>query len=250
MEKPVCFKVGNDMLFGILHIPQHVPHSEKILGVLFITAGLRYRIGPYRQYVRFARRFCQAGFYVFRFDGPGIGDSEGRFEDLLQYRQHIVENPEITNRIIDFFMAETGVDRVGLLGLCGGAYDALLTGASNPQVQFLVLLSLPVELLDNTMPEGMSSFDHDQNWHSLADEASKAIDRYTARGRRALFIFGENDPFYQAFVGRFGEKLSSLCCEKPFYEIYVVKKADHVFSQLHWQDSAIEKSMNWLKQFG
>jgi pimeloyl-ACP methyl ester carboxylesterase len=176
MEKPVCFKVGNDVLFGILHIPQGLPHSEKPLGVLFITAGLRYRIGPYRQYVRFARRFCQAGFYVLRFDAPGIGDSEGHFKDLLQYRQHIVENPEITNNIIDFFMAVAGVDRVGLFGLCGGAYDALLTGAANPRVECLVLLSLPVELLDDTMPEGMGQFDHYQNWHSLADESSKAIE--------------------------------------------------------------------------
>lgn len=249
MEKPVKFKVGNNYIFGILHFPPKQVRSKKKSGIIFITAGLRYRIGPYRQYVRFARRFCLAGFHILRCDYSGIGDSGGYFKDLFEYRQYVVEDIDKTDKVVRFFIAETGVEQLGLFGICGGAYDALVTGAANLQVKFAVLLSLPVELLDNSMPEGMGQFDRHPHWRSLYEESSKAIDTYIAHEKKALFIFGEHDPFYQAFVGRFGQKLSNQNVSKSLIDIQVVKNADHVFSKIHWQNAAIEKSMKWLEQF-
>jgi pimeloyl-ACP methyl ester carboxylesterase len=248
MEKPVRFKVGGDHLFGMLHIPEQGMGARNRTGILFRTAGLRYRIGPYREYVRFARRFCEAGYFVLRYDAPGVGDSEGRFRNLLEYRTLFAGNNDITRQIIEFFVEQTGVKRLGVLGLCGGAYDALFTGAAFPSVSFAILLSLMVEQVDGTMPDGMGEFDMHGGWGSFAEGAKKALDTYMVQNKSALFIYGDNDPFYRAFMMRFGEKILEVCRERPSWEMYIVRKADHVFSQVGWQDEAVQKSVNWLNQ--
>jgi hypothetical protein len=248
VEKPVRFRVGENYLFGMLHVPEQGSSIENGTGILFRTAGLRYRIGPYREYVRFARRFCDEGYFVLRYDAPGIGDSEGSFKDLLEYRTLFAGNNQITKQIIDFFIAETHVERLGVLGLCGGAYDALFTGAAFPTVSFAILLSLMIEQMDGTMPEGMGEFDPGAGWDSFAEGAEQALDTYIVKDKRILFIYGDKDPFYQAFMVRCGEKIRKEQEQRALWDMVVVRDADHVFSQVSWQDEAIEKSVNWLNQ--
>lgn len=280
MEKPVLFKCGKDNVFGIVHVPQDRSSLTQRVGVLFINAGVRYRIGPYRQYVRSARKLCQAGFYSMRFDIPGIGDSDGHFNE----RGLTSENIDHIVQAIDFFKAETGIERIGLLGLCGGAYMALFSGVVDPRVDFLMLLSLPMKEFVDIPAEGLLRIVLRQylrrslRWHSWLNLNSlrgnlypmlkvlshlfayhklgglfdgslwQPFEAYMARGGKALFIFGGNDYIYRAFVPSFGRKLSSLPCRKgSCYEVYVVKEADHIFSQVSWQNKVIEKSISWLK---
>lgn len=282
-EKPVRFRCGRHTAFGILHLPED-SSSLRSSGILFINAGIRSRSGPYRQYVRFAREFCSKGFYVLRFDMPGIGDSEGYFENWGDYRRLVVDNVDMTRDALDFFKSETGIKTVGLLGLCGGAYHSALVGAANRQVDFLVLLSLPTTQLGDISEDTLGPmllrryFKKMVQWRSwmrlfllksnfrvlgktvgrisnyqaqgiMVDNSLKlACESYVASGRGALFVYGAKDRFYNEFIGGFGKTLTSLCPDKSSCEIHVVEDADHIFSRLSWQDRVLCKSIDWLQE--
>lgn len=247
MEEAVRFKVRNDYLFGIAHTPELDKRRHSDQGILFRTAGLRYRVGPYRQYARFARRFCEEGYFVLRYDAPGIGDSEGSFQDLLEYRKFHAGNHEVTQQIIDFFVKKTGISSFGVLGLCGGAYDALLTVASISSARFAILLSLVLEQADGTIPMGMGEFGTREGWERFYDGTHEALETCLDQGKRMLFIYGDKDPFYRAFRERFGRKIFATPKRASQCEISVIQDSDHVFSQIKWQDEAIRRCLVWLK---
>lgn len=285
MEKPVGFAHGKDIMYGILHTPENNECLPVRMGIAFINAGLRPRSGLSCQYVRFARKLCQMGFYVLRFDLPGIGDSEGHIEDASELRPHVLENVNSTMRAINFLKTETGIQRVGLLGHCGGAYNALLSGALDPLVNDVVLLSFPAERFgdlsaEKPVPRSLLQYYLKKalKWHSwvnlislrsnfrwmgallvqllkrqrisgLIDEILwEAFETCMAKGKSVLFVFGEKDLFYPSFVAGFGKRLSNLKeYEKTYTEVYIIEKADHVFSQRYWQELAIDKTIAWLQ---
>jgi len=63
---------------------------------------------------------------------------------------------EDTAAAIDFFKRKYHLDKIVLLGLCGGAITMLLAGAEDPRVDKLILLGIPV-LLEN-IPETKPEF--------------------------------------------------------------------------------------------
>lgn len=284
MERPVCFSCGKDVAYGILHIPEEQAVMTQRKGILFLNAGLRYRIGPSRQYVRYARKLCQDGFAVLLFDVPGIGDSGGVLKEVTDYRPLVAENTDSTKSAIDFFIAETGIKRVGLLGLCGGAHNAILSGALDPRVDAIVLLSLPVEQLGDVssavffrvilhdyfrkvlqwrswlnlillrsnfrwMFKALGQLGKSKHRNGIVDETLwRAFKICMANGKSTLFVYGEKDPFYQTFPTDFGRRLSKLSIGKrPCYDVYVVEKSDHIFSHISWQNMVINKTISWLQ---
>ena len=246
LEKPMCISVGEQRLFGILHLPAKGAPAAGGTGLVFINAGLRYRIGPYRQYVKYARRFCRAGHAVLRFDSSGIGDSEGHFRDISQFRRDVVEDAAKTACAVEFLRAEAGVERIGLFGMCSGAYDALLSGASLPQITFAILVSLPVEDPDGSLPEGIGRFQEIGQWQSLWMKSAQAIAACRTQGKKLHFIFGENDCFYRAFQAQLHKMPVFENTEASFLDIRTVSGADHVFSLQKWQDALAEGSLQWL----
>jgi pimeloyl-ACP methyl ester carboxylesterase len=283
MEKAVHFSCVNKFVFGILHIPKNGGASRRKKGMIFLNAGWRPRIGPSRQYVKYAREFCKAGYYVLRFDIPGLGDSEGQLVLTTDMRS-LIENIESTKHAIDFLNAETGITSFKLFGLCGGAYNAILTGAVDPRVEALVLLSLPVEQLGDisektflliVMRNYMRKLFRWRAWVRLfllrsnyraIWKALCQIGRYgkrgstldfalwqsfhtfTSTGKKILFIYGNRDPFYQAFEVGFGKRLSSLPqSRQSCYSVHVIDKADHIFSKMQWQKEIIQKSLAWFQ---
>ena len=75
---PVFFPNKNDrMLFGILQQPKNARHDA---AVVFLSPGIKSRVGPHRLYVKMAERFTQMGFAVLRVDPEGLGDSEGEID--------------------------------------------------------------------------------------------------------------------------------------------------------------------------
>jgi pimeloyl-ACP methyl ester carboxylesterase len=284
MEKPIRLKVGDETLFGMLHRPSETARLKHPAGVVFFNAGVRYRIGPYRQYVRIARRLCKAGFYVLRLDSPGIGYSGGELRDFEEYRRHVMDNIDFNRRVVDIFKSETGIERVALCGLCGGACHALLSGARDKRVNFLLLLGLPLEPLGDVSREALSNillrhylkktlkwrswvrlFSFRSNYDSmraafgglknfrpqnitLDESLLQAFERCNGDGKSILLIYGANDPFYLSFVADFGERFSDLRRQKRDLEMFLVEGANHLFSKLSWQDLVAEKIAAWLSQ--
>jgi len=158
MEIPVKFpNKENQQLFGVLHIPQasgkldgFAPRSE---GVIFVHSGASGRIGYGYQYVCYARRLCNEGFYVLRFDPHGMGDSEGYIPDCPwpSYWSVIQTGLYVDDVVIaiDFLTHSTeNVQSITLVGLCAGAISSLLTAGKDKRVNNLILIGMPV-LLDD-----------------------------------------------------------------------------------------------------
>lgn len=285
-ESAVRFSCGEHQLFGVLHraaSPDGEGASARSAGVIFLNAGARYRSGPCRLYVRQARELARAGFHVLRFDLPGTGDSEGTVDSSLGEQRKFLEHGKATQSAIAFFKQETGVEQIGLLGLCGGAFSALCAAAVDPRVAFLVLLSFPVEQLEDLSEEIVNRVvlrqyirkmtawrywwslftlrtDFRMMWralsqvgklhrpHSLIDESLwAAFETSIGLEKPILFVFAEEDPLYRSFEIGYGPRIAKLSAElRSRFEVFVVEKANHTFSSQAWQKQIFSKVDSWL----
>ncbi len=136
MEIATFFKNGKHSLFGIIHTPENPPPQSEKIGIVFCHPFAEEKLISHRVLVNMSRYLTKEGIYCLRFDYMGHGDSSGNFEDAT-----------ISTRISDiqtaiaYLKSQTGVEKVGLLGLRLGAALAALsaddTFFSNP----LVLIS-------------------------------------------------------------------------------------------------------------
>jgi pimeloyl-ACP methyl ester carboxylesterase len=141
---------GGVPMFGVVHEPKN-PVVPRI-GVNLLNPGLKSRVAPNRLNVVLARRLARLGFYVLRFDPPGIGDSGGELpeEILPELWQNVQRGAfvEATRLANEAFAAEYGLEEIVGIGNCGGAITALLEARTDPRVRRLVLIDLPVTLRD------------------------------------------------------------------------------------------------------
>jgi alpha-beta hydrolase superfamily lysophospholipase len=84
-EKHVYFKNGRGQsLTGVFHFPQR----ETTPPLLIMAHGFTDdKVSDNRIFVTFARRACEEGYAVFRFDFAGSGESEGEFADVTVTRE-------------------------------------------------------------------------------------------------------------------------------------------------------------------
>jgi len=139
-ESPIAF--GRDAaLFGILAEPLE-PMSDDRRGetaVLLLNVGGNYRIGPSRNYVKFARALAAAGYRALRLDLAGVGDSHtgGDFSGRHMYRQ---ESTADVRAAIDA-LAARGCTRFFVAGICSGSYVAFETAQADARVTGQILMN-------------------------------------------------------------------------------------------------------------
>jgi pimeloyl-ACP methyl ester carboxylesterase len=155
MEEPITFRNRQGKkLFGIVHIPDNSPSAGERIGINLLNPGIKYRVAPHRLSMKLARRLCQKGYHVLRFDPSGIGDSDGELpENFLihdiwgRIQTGLFVNDTITAN--DFFIKHYELSNLILVGSCGGAITSLLTSAKDRRVNALCLIDVPVFLLDS-----------------------------------------------------------------------------------------------------
>lgn len=155
MEKAVTFtNRQNKKLFGILHIPDNNRHRT---GVNLLSPGLKNRVAPNRINVVIARRLCRQGYYVFRFDPAGIGDSEGDISGINESKMDLwgaVQRGQFVSDTLasnDFFLKEAEIDRLVIMGACGGAATAMLACARDRRIDALVAMDMPVRVVSSQL---------------------------------------------------------------------------------------------------
>lgn len=146
--RPVTFtNTEGHRLVGMLHEPAG---ARRDIGVVLLAAGLKSRVGPHGLYLQLTKMFVERGFSVLRFDFWGLGDSEGTAsEPLLADLYGSVSCGRYvgdTQAAAQWLCETTGVSRVILAGLCGGAITGLLAGARDARVAGLLGLGLPVSV--------------------------------------------------------------------------------------------------------
>jgi pimeloyl-ACP methyl ester carboxylesterase len=102
--------------------------GEPPVAVLAFNAGLIPRMGPHRLWVKLARRLEKDGHSSFRFDLNGQGDST-QANSTLAFESQAVQDIVAA---MDTVMAQTGIRRFVLAGICSGAalsYKAALADA-------------------------------------------------------------------------------------------------------------------------
>lgn len=132
MEKHFFFESDDANLFGVLHSPE-LGFPVKTAGLIFCSPFAEEKLWSQRVYVNFARMLSAKGHYALRFDYRGHGDSDGQFEGAT-IESRVADILAATN----WFRRETGVKRVGFLGLRLGALLAALA-AKKATSDFLVL---------------------------------------------------------------------------------------------------------------
>jgi pimeloyl-ACP methyl ester carboxylesterase len=98
-------------------------------GVLLLNAGITYRVGPGRLYVKVARALADAGVPALRFDFSGVGESETSASGA-SYTERTLEEARAAMEVLE----QKGVDRFVLFGICSGADNGLRIALAEPRV--------------------------------------------------------------------------------------------------------------------
>jgi exosortase A-associated hydrolase 1 len=130
VERAITINVNNMHMLGILHLPNACLDT----GVVLIVGGPQYRVGSHRQFVQLARALARKHIACLRFDYRGMGDSEGVKRSFETAEDDI-------RAACDAFVAETGVSKLVLWGLCDAASAAMMYAPSDPRVAGMVLLN-------------------------------------------------------------------------------------------------------------
>jgi pimeloyl-ACP methyl ester carboxylesterase len=104
--------------------------------IVILNAGIIHRVGPNRMFVGLSRLLAAAGHVVVRFDLSGIGDSEPRADGIAPLDAALADIREV----LDSLETTRQTKQVILVGLCSGADQAVIYGASDPRVVGMVLI--------------------------------------------------------------------------------------------------------------
>src|SRR4051812_48033645 len=117
-ERPLYFDLGQDQLFGFLHLPPGAPARQ---AVLICDSIAEEKLWSHRVFVALARELAASGMAVMRFDYRGEGESDLEFDQT-----GIATRVEDAVRAAEILLAEAPNARLTLLGhRVGGAVAAM-----------------------------------------------------------------------------------------------------------------------------
>ena len=135
-EKVIQFGKGNDLV-GILTSPSNDAVKKDNPVFIFLNSGFIHRVGISRVHVTIARELAQMGFFSFRMDSSGIGDSLTS-NDALSIDQRWVNE---TREAMDSISAATSLENFVLVGNCSGAELSFKTACIDQRVISAVLIN-------------------------------------------------------------------------------------------------------------
>jgi len=274
MERHLRFRNNGQQLLGVLTTPDE--RSRRGAGILFLHGWAGYRIGPHQMFTKLARRACAMGFPCLAFDFRGRGDSEGNAQDASI--STMISDAQVAARVL---RAEAGVEQITLVGVCSGGEVALGAGALIPEVDAMILWSVPQVAADRSHADRAKRFDifrayfgklfRRETWAKLfagglnfmmidralrgggkgAGEESAPEDKQIDYRHRfiefrggILFIYGSNDPTTPDCLAHY-DTLSRKAGRE--FVSHVVEGANHSFYSLAWEKEVFDQSLGWLE---
>jgi pimeloyl-ACP methyl ester carboxylesterase len=133
---------GGLHLRGTYH-PTPDSDGSSPVGVLFVSAGVAPRAAPGDSAVHWADSLAKLGFPSFRFDLPGLGDSDGDLSAKeIDFDSLVNEGAfgPVVSSVADQLAERFSLRGVVVIGHCAGAVTALYSAATNSHIKGLILL--------------------------------------------------------------------------------------------------------------
>ena len=238
MEEPITFVNSEGVkLFGIVHIPDQDQFLGKKIGINLLNPGIKYRVAPNRLNIKIARKLCENGYYVLRFDPAGVGDSEGELPDNVLVsdiwekiqKALFVQDTMEANK---YFVTKYNLDNLVLIGSCGGAITSILTSKTDDYVDGLCLIDVPVNLRTSKMTfadkvvEGSERADwlfseYNKNLFSLKAWIRFFSFQTNFKALSKVFLMKINKYIKHFYQGKTNKKsIETLCEEKGLNKLF------------------------------
>ena len=257
-QRALRFICHGSCLLGVVDVPER-PLQR---GLLILSSGQQYRVGPHRQFTLLARTLAPRGLPVMRFDCRGMGDSEGlpgRFDAL---------DDDIHAAIKEFFRQVPEMSEVVLLGLDDAATAATLYAHTDARVTALIVLNPRLRPANGTghgkeaahARSGELGF-----WRRIAGgQRDLPMTPETARHHQRNDAHDAALPLEQRFMAGLhcfdGRTLAILSGADPYANSFAellerdgyharrvtIADADHHFASRSWREQVAETSANWI----
>lgn len=251
LEIPYSFESAGIKLSGFVHIPSNFNPPVTIL--LHGFTGSKVEAG--RLFVRLARKLCNMGICVIRFDYRGHGDSPLSFEEFrMSWAIEDSENvlSHIVNRGLEGFKVDN--DKVGLIGLSMGGFIAAYLAAYNPKdVSALCLLSPAIDFSE-IITERIARLAKDDfvylgsmrmRWKAFVDMRKYNAMEFAERIRAPTLIIHSMDdiivPYAQAL-----HFFKILKCKK---RLLTISRGGHTFEVFEEREKVIKEACAWMEKW-
>jgi pimeloyl-ACP methyl ester carboxylesterase len=135
-ERLVFFPSGTSSLAGILTVPSQ-PNGRTVLIPWGTSTAPSSGINGVR--ARLARTLADEGFHSFRFDYPGVGESDGDYR-VGQMSSPLVEEIEAACT----WLAGQGLERIVIVANCFGGWSGLMAAPKLAGLEGMVIVNPPV----------------------------------------------------------------------------------------------------------
>ncbi len=144
MRDALTVKIDGVLLHGTSHLG---PAAGKI-GLLFLNSGSLPRSSRGDLYAHLSDALAEKGFPCFRFDLPGLGDSQGEVPNEYAEFYELVQEGEYAATVVRLakdLRHAYGLSGLVLAGICGGAQTSVFAAAKerDDAIAGLVLLDMP-----------------------------------------------------------------------------------------------------------
>lgn len=144
MRDALTIKIDGLLLHGTSHL---APASGKV-GLLLLNSGSLPRSSRGDLYAHLADALAEKGFPCFRFDLPGLGDSQGDVPNEYAEFYELVQEGEYAGTVVRLardLRKAYGLSGLVLAGICGGAQTSVFAAAKERDagIAGLVLLDMP-----------------------------------------------------------------------------------------------------------
>ena len=140
------FGPNGQRLFGIIAEPDS-SIADKI-GVIFSGPGLHYHGFYFHIAIKMARYFSANGYYTFRYDPKGVGDSDGDFSpsNFKSYFNMVEKGLFVADHIkaVEYFRNQCNLKKIYTVGLCGGGITGIMAASHSDVLSGAVSISAPV----------------------------------------------------------------------------------------------------------
>ena len=255
-------------LLGILTEPEYAT-AVGAPTVLFLTAGLLHKPGPFRMHTTLARRLAVHGIRSCRFDQSGRGDSDrpGTQESDLQLAH---------SDISSIMTALEGNDKKTfiLCGLCSGADDILLTMSEDSRIVGAVFFDAichptPRFLFDRyvrrafslgrwirlgkrwlskwwgTSAEQTNSEDLYSRTFPPRSKITQCLTSFLRRRAKLLFVFTGGITEYMTYQNQFRDAYGSFDNDECLSTVYF-PEADHTYSHIAARNKMMAQVEHWV----